>query len=304
MMSKTKHTSNINENKSYKSIDALNKNINKLVDIQNALNETHENLIIILRNYYSTTEAFNSTKKHINELNKKILEINVNTQICIDLNKKLSSSLEKLLSGIQNSTVNNDDIEKYAIQKKELISLIKENYCKIKLFVKANEDLFAKTSTKNFTKITQHSQISPSTSEKTLLISEIKNKVILPYTLSDLEDYIQRNPGENLSIQQVIDKYYTVPLSNYKNPIISRFSEAYKLIRNKEHGSINEALDVAFEISLNHKLHPAIITACKNIDELDIYLSCLEYNELEDFKFFNINYEFAPIISKKNKMYC
>ncbi|MBS5854436.1 MAG: hypothetical protein KIC56_04340 [Clostridium sp.] len=45
-------------------------------------------------------------------------------------------------------------------------------------------------------------------------------------------------------------------------------------------------------------MHPAIITACKSIDELDIYLSCLEDNQLDDFKIFDIKYEMLPKVSK------
>jgi hypothetical protein len=45
-------------------------------------------------------------------------------------------------------------------------------------------------------------------------------------------------------------------------------------------------------------LHPAIITACKSIDELDIYLSCLEDNQLDDFKIFDIKYEILPKVVK------
>ena len=46
-------------------------------------------------------------------------------------------------------------------------------------------------------------------------------------------------------------------------------------------------------------MHPAIITACKNSNELDVYLSCLEYNELEDFTSFKIVFQGLPAISKK-----
>ena len=46
-------------------------------------------------------------------------------------------------------------------------------------------------------------------------------------------------------------------------------------------------------------MHPAIITACKNSNELDVYLSCLEYNELEDFTSFKIVFQGLPAVSKK-----
>ena len=51
-------------------------------------------------------------------------------------------------------------------------------------------------------------------------------------------------------------------------------------------------------------LHPAIITACRNLDELDVYLDCLEKNELDDFKIFKIKYELHPlVINAENNLY-
>ena len=45
-------------------------------------------------------------------------------------------------------------------------------------------------------------------------------------------------------------------------------------------------------------LHPAIISACRSLDELDVYLDCLEKNEVDDFKIFKIEYELHPILVK------
>ena len=130
--------------------------------------------------------------------------------------------------------------------------------------------------------------------EKTLLISEIDNKVLLPYNNDEIIS-ILKNPNFTFkSEQEVIDRHYTIPNSNYKASSISRFREAYKLIREKEKGSISKALELGIELFSNYNLHPAIITACKNLNELDIYLSCLEYNELEDFNYFKTEFKIAP----------
>ena len=48
-------------------------------------------------------------------------------------------------------------------------------------------------------------------------------------------------------------------------------------------------------------LHPAIISACKTLEELDIYLDCLEDNELEKFSCFKIIYKSLPTLHKNNK---
>ena len=64
----------------------------------------------------------------------------------------------------------------------------------------------------------------------------------------------------------------------------------------KSNGSSKlKALSLASELFMNYNLHPAIITACKSVDELDVYLACLEDNTLQDFRFFDIKYEIPPI---------
>lgn len=136
--------------------------------------------------------------------------------------------------------------------------------------------------------------------ENTLTISETNGTVTLPYTKSELKTILKENPNKYTSLSDIILNKYTIPLSVYKFSAIARFREAYKLVINKEHGSKKDALNLAFELFSNYSLHPAIITACKNLNELDIYLSCLEFNELEDFHFFKIVYEALPVICKKN----
>ena len=60
-----------------------------------------------------------------------------------------------------------------------------------------------------------------------------------------------------------------------------------------------DAITLALEIMRKRYLHPAIITACRTLDELDVYIDCLEKNELDDFKIFKIKYELHPIIIKE-----
>ena len=131
--------------------------------------------------------------------------------------------------------------------------------------------------------------------ENVLFISDIKQKVVLPYTLSELKN-ILINDNSYSSLQDIIDKKYTIPISYYKNSAISRFKEAYSLVKNRSSGSIKEAFDLGLEVFFKFDLNPAIITACKNIDELDIYLSCLDDDEIDNFKCFDIVYECFPTV--------
>lgn len=141
--------------------------------------------------------------------------------------------------------------------------------------------------------------------ENTLVISEKTKKVFLPYNLNCVEDLLKNNPNKYSNLENVIEKEFTLPLEQFKSPSISRFREAFKLVRNKENGSFKESIDLAMELFFNYNLHPAIISACKNLDELDIYLDYLAENETEKFNCFNIEFEAMPVIVKhisKHKM--
>lgn len=131
------------------------------------------------------------------------------------------------------------------------------------------------------------------TDNNTLIISEIQNKVFLPYTVKDLENILAENKNYN-TLEDVISDRYILPLDKYKSSNKSRFKETYDLMRKKEKASIFESLNVAFEQTFNSSLNPAIITACKNLSELDVYLDCLDTHETHKFPFFEIKYEAVP----------
>lgn len=126
--------------------------------------------------------------------------------------------------------------------------------------------------------------------ENTLVISSIQNKVVLPYTINNIFKTLS-NQTDLTSINEVIEKVYTKSLRNYRFPAFARFREGYRLMVNKEKKSKFEAILYATELFTNYNLHPAIITACQNQEQLDIYLSCLEDDKLSEFNFFNIKFE-------------
>ncbi len=126
----------------------------------------------------------------------------------------------------------------------------------------------------------------------TLIISERTGNVYLPYTLSDIEYYL--NHGYS-SAEEVIKEVFTVPLKKYSNFAISRVIEGFKLMRERERAGFGESLKYALNLIFERKLHPAIITACRAQDDLDIYLACLEDNVLSLFDCFKIKFEYAPV---------
>ena len=62
-------------------------------------------------------------------------------------------------------------------------------------------------------------------------------------------------------------------------------------MRNKEKKSKKQAILLGLELMFEFNLHPAIITACQNLEQLDIYLDCLEDNELEKLSCFKVIYK-------------
>ena len=131
------------------------------------------------------------------------------------------------------------------------------------------------------------------TDNDTLLISETQNKVVLPYKIKDVEKALSEN-SQYKTIEDVINVEYTLPLDKYKNSTKSRFKEAYNLMRKKEKASIFDSLSLATEVTFNNLLNPAIITACQNLDQLDVYLDCLSSNKLDKFNYFKVKYEVLP----------
>lgn len=134
---------------------------------------------------------------------------------------------------------------------------------------------------------------------KILLISEEDGKVYLPYTKTDVKRKMEESKNSN--IEEVIENNYIIPMEKYKSSIKARFREGYNLMRNKEGKSKKNAFMLGLELMFEFNLHPAIIAACRNLEELDIYLDCLEDNELEKFSCFKIVYKAVPTIKKDKK---
>ena len=131
------------------------------------------------------------------------------------------------------------------------------------------------------------------TDSNTLLISETQSKVVLPYKIEDVKKSLNEN-SKYETLQDVINVEYTLPIDKYKNSSKSRFKEAYNLMRKKEKASIFDSLSVATEMTFNNSLNPAVITACENLDQLDVYVDCLSSNELDKFNYFKVKYEVLP----------
>lgn len=261
-------------------------NVNKfLSDASFYLSKINSNITL----YNNLLEILDNIK-----FNCPSIEYSTTVSKITQYNKKFDTSTTEILK-------NNVDIEKFI---HSMSSLDISEYISIdNLDILTNADSADTGSTivQEPKKATRKKKDAVSLNENTLTISETSGLVTLPYKVADLKKALRNEPEKYASLSDVILSQYTVPLRDYRFSAISRFKEAYKLVINKEHGSKKEALSLATELLTNYNLHPAVITACKNLNELDVYLSCLEFNELEDFHFFKIVYEALPVMVKKNK---
>jgi len=177
-----------------------------------------------------------------------------------------------------------------------------DNYDLINFCFSNEKGIWDNNNGKNYSicivKTDEESNISEYKDSGLLLISEIQGKVFLPYTSDEIKELIQSEENEYTTSQEVIDNVFTKPFSYYRNPFTSRFRESVELITKREQMTLKDGINLGTELFGKKYLHPAIISACKNLDELNVYLDCLDKNELDDFKVFNIVYEMRPMVVK------
>lgn len=282
------------------------------LDIQKTLNKQ---ILIFIKNFIGGIEVnydFDSSSSffsYMNESTSMLNKSNSNIENIQNLIKKLDV-ISDLIKKNDNEFLE-IEIDSYNNQFNEYINSIYENTNLIEEFIHKislldlskllqdfkNSQTIEKVddvaTSEDFT--VSSDDVDSSYIENTLIISELKGKVILPYKMETVKQILL---NENYSsISDVIEKLYTIPIKNYKFASVARFREAYKLMIEKEHSSKLKAISLASELFGNYNLHPAIITACNSLDELDIYLACLEDDVLSDFKFFDIKYEIPPAVA-------
>lgn len=142
------------------------------------------------------------------------------------------------------------------------------------------------------------------TDNPVLIISETQAKVFLPYTRDEILSFMKKYPNEYSSAKDVVEQEFVMPISLYsKHPKLARFREGYSLIRDREMKSIMDAFKFALDLMFKYELNPAIIAACKSEKQLQDYITCLENNTLDNFKYFTIKFEVLPFATKsKSKL--
>ena len=288
---------NLNKEKMEEKIKVFQVQINKI----NSSLEVLTNLL----NDINATGKTNVEKKILNKYNQKYKEIKNNyiansifeeqttesyiNALMSDLAKTLENMKEEYIKDM-NKIIEEKENCKYAEEKndmqyaedKENSAMQKENTIETKE-EKANKTIQLKNN-------------------NTLLISEKLGKVVLPYRAEEVLEILKNENNKYNSAEEVIEDKFIRKLSDFKIQFASRYKETMKLARERENYNFGDAVLIATEMMRKRFLHPAIISACRTLDELDVYLDCLDKNELEDFKIFKIKYELYPMVVKHNKI--
>ena len=265
----------------------------------NSIIHVQQNLMKIL--FFYVEKIVHSLDITSSTYSKDILTLLEKSQKSLEYRNENVNLLNSLISDFNNSSENLEvNYSNSIIKINNNIAFIEDYiYSSLQCFELSLPDV-----TQSHEKITEIAEVKPENKipeeilnkENCLVISETTGNIILPYYIKDLEN----DKNTNKTYGQIIQDNYTLPINLFKPTFVARFREAFKLAHNKEKKSIIFSLNLATELVFNYNLHPAIITACRNLDELDIYLDCLENNETEKFKCFNIIFEIPPIISKKS----
>ena len=297
---------NFSDKENMKKLIELEKiSLTSTLEIQKNLNKQ---ILMFIKNFMSDV----TFSYDINPNDKAFYYLNESTNALTKSNSNITI-LKNLLSSLNKINHNTENIEgqinEYNQFFKDNINSIYESTEIIENFVHRITTIDLSELAKNLTTPTENRQtniidneiLSNFYLEKSLIISEFQQKVFLPFTINEIKELLLSNCSEYKTIQSVIDHLYTKPLSDYRFSGIARFKEAYKLVTEKEKGSKLKAIGLGIELFFNYNLHPAIITACKSLNELDIYLACLEDNTLDDFKFFDVKYEIPPAVVHPSK---
>lgn len=277
---------------------------NRIDNIINLYENKKENLFNITTNMISITNTISDNKLdnfyETSSCLKKALESLENIESCA---KILKSTLNDITFLYEKSVENNfneikADLIEYNKQDEKLNNQISDYENGISSILNNAVELLVPNTAFNFINSKDIETVDKTIDNNVLIVSEKDQKAYLPYKYSTVQKIYESSKDKYSSIEDVVRKLYILPLSRFKNSSFSRFREAFNLVRLKEKGSVTKALDLGLELIFHYDLNPIVIAACRNLDELDIYLDCLDSNELDDFDCFEIRFEMAPRISK------
>ena len=275
------------------------------INLKIAEQENKKNEVTCLFDTLSKTDSVSkieSKKDYSEEIN------NISEKFAKNIEKL--NSLKSLLIDINSGFISlsrNASSDEVAMNLKEKINSYFSTYEEIKkdiMLADIEVDHFVKrinsSNDKKSEEVSEELSDGNIQNNNTLIISEKDNKVFLPYTVSEIQSYMEKYPKEYKSLEYVINKEFILPLDYYtKHPSLARFREAYSLIRDREAKSVFDALKYALNIMFKYDLNPAIISACKTEEALNLYIECLENKDLSKFNLFKIEFRLNPLKTAK-----
>lgn len=274
----------------------------KIAEQENKSNEVKCLFDTLLKT--NSVSRIDTKKDYSEEINKISEEFNHNVEklnslksLLIDINSDFISLSRKGFTSDGASANLKEKINSYFSIYEQIKNDITLSDVKIDSFVKEINYLDSSNSTESVMEEPVKEGIQ---SNDTLVISEKDNKVFLPYTVSEIQSYMEKYPKEYKSLEYVINKEFILPLDYYtKHPSLARFREAYSLIRDREAKSVFDALKYALSVMFEYDLNPAIISACKTEEALNLYIECLENKDLSKFNLFKIEFRLNPLKAAK-----
>ncbi len=272
-------------------LEKLNAQKIRLESIQHLVNDTDfekdfnqddflNNLQSLLEDYYDYKNSIQEQViKENNRLNKLIKEIDKH-----DSKPNVVSNFIPFNDNVDNNNINTNNVVKTNTNDKAN-NTINESVPPKTIF--KNENIKSKNNKK------EKNKSNTILDNRLLLISEKDGKVYLPYYATDLQQTLLKSNYE--TVDELIENDYIFPLKKYKNAMVSRFREGYKLMREKEYESFASSFSFGLKLMNNYKLHPAVISACRNIDELNCFLDSLDDESLATFDIFDIKFDAPPI---------
>ena len=296
-----------------------------IVNLINGLNESIRQSNINRQNSSKEVTMLSKAQNIFEAVNSNISMLQINEEISNNINKEIIDLLIKVEADEGNISESKytDEISGLKVKLADFSNVVDDmkktiiqNDSAIQSFISNPEvQEYFRTYSIKYSNIMpiEHKNDSNKTNEKVnivskdikennncLLISETKKRVFLPYSKSEVLEYLDKYPDQYTSFEDVVKQEFIYPISHFlKHPAVSRFREAYALVRDREAKSIFDAFKVAMDMMFNYNLNPAIIAGCKSQNQLENYLECLETQHLDDFKDFEIKFEVAPL--KVNK---
>lgn len=257
----------------------------------NKIDSNLELLASLLKNIDSTGNV-GVEKTTLNKYNQKYKEIRNNYIINSVFEEQIT---EKYINGLMADLAKTlEKMKEEHVKEMEKVLTEKAN---IQYVTEKKENVIQEEQIVNYIEEKEDKEIHIK-NNNTLLISEKQGKVILPYKAEEVLRIFNKEKSKYSSVEEVIEDKFTRNFSDFKIQFASRYAETMKLARDRENYSFMDAITIATEMMKKRFLHPAIISACRTLNELDVYLDCLDKNELEDFKIFKVKYELYPMVVK------